>query len=150
MKNIIKIIGFALSIFLLVNCENIKSEKKQNFKIDNKKEIFNQNIYIKYDKIKNLTYDDFIDQFAVPGTPSKYFPYNREVFIIGDYDGMISEFRIELLKYHSEEEIKNNDILIKEVSWEASPNQNLTVWYERKNKQWIPIHHLIWDKGAEF
>lgn len=150
MKRLIQILGLFFLIAFSIRCE----KKKENVNLVTKKEAMrnqlNQNMYIKYADIKDLTYDQFRAKYTFPSASPKLFPYMQETFILGDYDGMITEFRMGLMNHYSEDEIKKKDILIKEVSWEIGTTQNLTVWYERKNKQWIIIDHLIWDKGAEF
>lgn len=64
-------------------------------------------------------------------------------------EGGISEFRIELLNYLSQEEIKKG-VLINELTWEADSLNNITVWYTKRGKHFMPIHSLIWDKQSEF
>ena len=102
--------------------------------------------YIEYDKIKHFTYDKLMDSLS---KENKELPYSQETFILGEDNGLISEFRVELLAFYPIEKIKNKNILIKEVTWETSPTHNLTIWYEKKNKVWYPIHYIIWNKELE-
>lgn len=63
---------------------------------------------------------------------------------------MISEFRIGLRNTFTEKEIENRDILIREVTWSSNKDENLTIWYEKKQHQWVLVDHLIWHKNALF
>lgn len=63
---------------------------------------------------------------------------------------MISEFRIGLRNTFTEKEIENRDILIREVTWSSNKDENLTIWYEKKQHQWVLVDHFIWHKDALF
>ena len=63
---------------------------------------------------------------------------------------MISEFRIGLRNTYTEKEIENRDILIREVTWSSNKDENLTIWYEKKQHQWVLVDHFIWHKDALF
>lgn len=63
---------------------------------------------------------------------------------------MISEFRIGLRNTFTEKEIENRDILIREVTWSSNKDENLTIWYEKKQDQWVLVDHFIWHKDALF
>lgn len=144
-----KKISFLLFLFLLSShCDN----KKNVIIADTPKKMKNitakkaKQTYIEYDKIKHLTYDKLMDSLS---KENKELPYSQETFILGEDNGLISEFRVELLAFYPIEKIKNKNILIKEVTWETSPTHNLTIWYEKKNKEWYPIHYIIWNKELE-
>ena len=144
-----KKISFLLFLFLLSQCDD---NKKNVIIADTPKKMKNitakkaKQTYIEYDKIKHLTYDKLIDSLS---KENKELPYSQETFILGEDNGLISEFRVELLAFYPIEKIKNKNILIKEVTWETSPTHNLTIWYEKKNKEWYPIHYIIWNKELE-
>ena len=144
-----KKISFLLFLFLLSQCDDNKKnviiadtpKKMKNIIVKKEKQA-----YIEYDKIKHLTYDKLMDSLS---KENKELPYSQETFILGEDNGLISEFRVELLAFYPIEKIKNKNILIKEVTWETSPTHNLTIWYEKKNKEWYPIHYIIWNKELE-
>lgn len=144
-----KKISFLLFLFLLSQCDD---NKKNVIIADTQKKMKNitakkaKQTYIEYDKIKHFTYDKLIDSLS---KENKELPYSQETFILGEDNGLISEFRVELLAFYPIEKIKNKNILIKEVTWETSPIHNLTIWYEKKNKEWYPIHYIIWNKELE-
>ena len=144
-----KKISFLLFLFLLSQCDDNKKNviiadtQKKMESMTTKKE---RRAYIEYDKIKHLTYDKLMDSLS---KENKELPYSQETFILGEDNGLISEFRVELLAFYPIEKIKNKNILIKEVTWETSPTHNLTIWYEKKNKEWYPIHYIIWNKELE-
>ena len=144
-----KKISFLLFLFLLSQCDDNKKnviiadtpKKMKNIIVKKEKQA-----YIEYDKIKHFTYDKLMDSLS---KENKELPYSQETFILGEDNGLISEFRVELLAFYPIEKIKNKNILIKEVTWETSPTHNLTIWYEKKNKEWYPIHYIIWNKELE-
>lgn len=144
-----KKISFLLFLFLLSQCDDNKKnviiadtqKKMKNITVKKEKQA-----YIEYDKIKHFTYDKLMDSLS---KENKELPYSQETFILGEDNGLISEFRVELLAFYPIEKIKNKNILIKEVTWETSPTHNLTIWYEKKNKEWHPIHYIIWNKELE-
>jgi len=144
-----KKISFLLFLFLLSQCDD---NKKNVIIADTQKKMKNitakkaKQTYIEYDKIKHFTYDKLMDSLS---KENKELPYSQETFILGEDNGLISEFRVELLAFYPIEKIKNKNILIKEVTWETSPIHNLTIWYEKKNKEWYPIHYIIWNKELE-
>ena len=144
-----KKISFLLFLFLLSQCDD---NKKNVIIADTPKKMKNitakkaKQTYIEYDKIKHLTYDKLMDSLS---KENKELPYSQETFILGEDNGLISEFRVELLAFYPIEKIKNKNILIKEVTWETSPTHNLTIWYEKKNNEWYPIHYIIWNKELE-
>ena len=140
-----KKISFLLFLFLLSQCD----DNKKNVIIADTPNITAKKAkqtYIEYDKIKHFTYDKLMDSLS---KENKELPYSQETFIRGEDNGLISEFRVELLAFYPIEKIKNKNILIKEVTWETSPTHNLTIWYEKKNKEWYPIHYIIWNKELE-
>lgn len=129
-----------------------KEENARPISAKNQEDTFVKGVYlyINYNDISHLTYDKLMDSLSKIPLPNKKIPYSQETFIIGDDNGAVSEFRMGLLNFYSEEEINRKDIFIKEVNWEISPTHNLTIWYERKNREWKPINHIIWDKTTEF
>ena len=100
-----------------------------------------------------MNYEDFVscyeDKFQ---EESGYCPKSEVTFIMGDlYDGIISEFRVELYNCFSEKETKEHDILIKEVTWDIDYlDKKLTIWYHREQKHWVPIQHLLYSKDTNF
>lgn len=144
-----KILFLLIILFSVVQCKEEKSEKISNPK-NEKSKIINSNRFLKPEEIKGKTFDEFMNLYAKPETPRKYLPIESETFIMGDNDSWLAGIRQGLLEIHTWEEIEKKDIVIKEVTWEISDTQFLTVWYERKNRQWIPIQDFVWDKGADF
>ena len=98
---------------------------------------------------KNINLNQ-IQQIPVNTLVSKYPPLTDSTFILGKGDGVISEFRIGLRNTFTEKEIENRDILIREVTWSSNKDENLTIWYEKKQHQWVLVDHLIWHKDALF
>lgn len=96
---------------------------------------------ITFEMIKNRSMEDAIRDYP---------PNAEETFILGKEGGFITEFRTGLLNIFKEDEIKNNNINIKEITWKINSYENLTVWYQKKDTLWKPIDHLIWDNKAEF
>lgn len=147
-----KFLAYTLFIFLFFQCTKKAEHHKKIKEIESQKveQANKDTAYIEYEKIKNLSYDIVMDSLSKIPLPNKKIPYAQETFILGGDNGVISEFRMGLLDIHTIEEIKNNDILIKEVHWEISSTHNFTIWYERKNREWKPINNMIWDKSSEF
>lgn len=98
---------------------------------------------------KNINLNQ-IQQIPVNTLVSKYPPLTDSTFILGKGDGVISEFRIGLRNTFTEKEIENRDILIREVTWSSNKDENLTIWYEKKQHQWVLVDHFIWHKDALF
>ena len=138
-----------LCVFIAMNlfaaqCKNEESQKLQHFNmtvINAEKDSLLQNF-------EKLSYDKNIEKHY------KKLGYSLVIettFLMGDYsDGLISEFRIELLNIFSEKEIQEKDILIKEVTWQIDKNNNLTIWYKRENKKWKPLKFFIYNKDTNF
>ncbi|CVK15504.1 hypothetical protein Ga0061079_10250 [Apibacter mensalis] len=144
MKNVLLI----LLILLTFSCNKsqIKNPRNINKSLSRKyQSIQSQNRMqtklITYERIKNMPMED---------ATIAYPPIEDETFILGKEGGFITEFRIGLLNLFKEEEIKNNNIKIKEITWKINVKQNLTIWYQEINNRWKPIDHFIWDKDAEF
>ncbi|WP_459211628.1 hypothetical protein [Aquimarina rhabdastrellae] len=97
-----------------------------------------QNNTIVFNNLPKLSFRNFITTYKKPHTEEEFF-----------LNTPISEFRIELLNYFTQEE-QSKSILIKEVTWNYSQNENITAWYQKKNTSWVFIHKLIWDKTSEF
>ena len=142
-----------LLILLLYSCENREEEKqKTTIKEPITTTIPNKNP-IPYKDFLKLNYEDFVscyeDKFQ---EDSGYCPKSEVTFIMGDlYDGIISEFRVELYNCFSEKETKEHDILIKEVTWDIDHlDKKLTIWYHREQKHWVPIQHLLYSKDTNF
>ena len=136
--------------FFLLQCKEQKAEKIMDSK-NEKSKIINSNRFIKPEEIKGKNFDDFIDSlYTKNAVIQKHLPIESETFIMGDNDSWLAGIRNGLQDVHSWEENEKNDIIIKEVTWEISDTQFFTVWYERKNRQWIPIQDFVWDKGSDF
>ena len=45
---------------------------------------------------------------------------------------------------------KNKKLYIQELSWHRDSVNNLTLWYQEKNKAWVPIQHSLWMDSWEF
>lgn len=144
MKNVLLI----LLILLTFSCNKsqIKNPRNINKSLSRKyQSIQSQNRMqtkrITYERIKNMPMED---------ATIAYPPIEDETFILVKEGGFITEFRIGLLNLFKEEEIKNNNIKIKEITWKINVKKNLTIWYQEINNRWKPIDHFIWDKDAEF
>ena len=138
-----------LLFLLLGSCEN-RVEEKQYFASEEPPAtpLPDKAPPIPYVEILKLNYEDYINRYK-----DKYHPKSEVTFIMNDlYDGIISEFRVGLYNCFSEKETKENDILIKEVTWDISylDNKYLTVWYHREGKYWVPIEHLFYSKDTRF
>ena len=138
-----------LLFLLLGSCEN-RVEEKQYFASEEPPvtPLPDKAPPIPYVDILKLNYEDYINRYK-----DKYHPKSEVTFIMNDlYDGIISEFRVGLYNCFSEKETKENDILIKEVTWDISylDNKYLTIWYHRKGKHWVPIEHLLYSKDTNF
>lgn len=141
-----KKIYLPLSLFLLFSCNKNKSQiikQKNHLEITQNKAIpvnMKPN-YIIYDTVKNLPFNEVV---------RIYKPDKEENFVFGYGHGNINEFRTELLNIFTEQEIKSGKIILKEVTWRTNDKENLTIWYQEKNKLWQPVYHHIWNKEAEF
>ena len=140
----------SILLFLLIgSCEN-RVEEKQYFTSEDPPAtpLPDKAPPIPYVEILKLNYEDYINRYE-----DKYHPKSEVTFIMNDlFDGIISEFRVGLYNCFSEKETKENDILIKEVTWDISylDNKYLTVWYHREGKHWISIEHLFYSKDTRF
>jgi hypothetical protein len=65
-------------------------------------------------------------------------------------DRGLTEFRIELFNYYTEEQIDSKSIIIKELTWAIDSINNLTIWYEKIDSMYYPKDFYIWDKNLEF
>ena len=138
-----------LLFLLLGSCEN-RVEEKQYFTSEDPPAtpLPDKAPPIPYVDILKLNYEDYINRYK-----DKHHPKSEVTFIMNDlYDGIISEFRVGLYNCFSEKETKENDILIKEVTWDISylDNKYLTGWYHREGKHWVPIEHLFYSKDTRF
>ena len=138
-----------LLFLLLGSCEN-RVEEKQYFASEEPPAtpLPDKAPPIPYVDILKLKYEDYINRYE-----DKYHPKSEVTFIMNDlFDGIISEFRVGLYNCFSQKESKENDILIKEVTWDISylDNKYLTVWYHREGKNWVPIEHLLYSKDTRF
>ena len=138
-----------LLFLLLGSCEN-RVEEKQYFASEEPPAtpLPDKAPPIPYVDILKLNYEDYINRYK-----DKHHPKSEVTFIMNDlYDGIISEFRVGLYNCFSQKESKENDILIKEVTWDISylDNKYLTVWYHREGKHWVPIEHLLYSKDTRF
>ena len=138
-----------LLFLLLGSCEN-RVEEKQYFASEEPPAtpLPDKAPPIPYVEILKLNYEDYINRYK-----DKYHPKSEVTFIMNDlYDGIISEFRVGLYNCFSEKETKENDILIKEVTWDIFylDNKYLTIWYHRKGKHCVPIEHLLYSKDINF
>lgn len=131
-----------LLVLLLSACNKTKS-LEESYKTDT------LNINTEFITEKNINLNQ-IQQIPVNTLVSKYPPLTDSTFILGKGDGVISEFRIGLRNTFTEKEIENRDILIREVTWSSNKDENLTIWYEKKQHQWVLVDHVIWHKDALF
>ena len=131
-----------LLVILLSACNKTKS-LEESYKTDT------LNINTEFITEKNINLNQ-IQQIPVNTLVSKYPPLTDSTFILGKGDGVISEFRIGLRNTFTEKEIENRDILIREVTWSSNKDENLTIWYEKKQDQWVLVDHFIWHKDALF
>ena len=131
-----------LLVILLSACNKTKS-LEASYKTDT------LNVNTEFITEKNINLNQ-IQQIPVNTLVSKYPPLTDSTFILGKGDGVISEFRIGLRNTFTEKEIEDRDILIREVTWSSNKDENLTIWYEKKQHQWVLVDHLIWHKNALF
>ena len=106
-----------LLFLLLGSCEN-RVEEKQYFTSEEPTAtpLPDKAPPIPYVDILKLNYEDYINRYE-----DKYHPKSEVTFIMNDlFDGIISEFRVGLYNCFSQKESKENDILIKEVTWDIS------------------------------
>ncbi|MBI0097523.1 hypothetical protein ABXR98_18740 [Snodgrassella alvi] len=131
-----------LLVILLSACNKTKS-LEESYKTDT------LNVNTEFITEKNININQ-IQQIPVNTLVSKYPPLTDSTFILGKGDGVISEFRISLRNTFTEKEIENRDIIIREVTWSCNQDENLTIWYEKKQDQWVLVDHVIWYKDALF
>ncbi|MBI0180625.1 hypothetical protein H3V11_01515 [Snodgrassella sp. W8158] len=131
-----------LLVILLSACNKTKS-LEESYKTDT------LNVNTEFITEKNININQ-IQQIPVNTLVSKYPPLTDSTFILGKGDGVISEFRISLRNTFTEKEIENRDIIIREVTWSCNQDENLTIWYEKKQDKWVLVDHVIWYKDALF
>lgn len=131
-----------LLVILLSACNKTKS-LEESYKTNT------LNVNTEFITEKNINLNQ-IQQIPVNTLVLKYPPLTDSTFILGKGDGVISEFRIGLRNTFTEKEIENRDILIREVTWSSNKDENLTIWYEKKQDQWVLVDHFIWHKDALF
>lgn len=135
---------FIVMHLLATQCKNVESQNLQHFNIT-EPNVENDSLLQNFEK---LSYDKNIEKHY---KKLGYLLVKETTFLMGDYsDGLISEFRIELLNIFSEKGIQEKDILIKEVTWQIDKNNNLTIWYKRENKKWKPLKNFIYNKDTNF
>lgn len=137
-----------LLILSLSSCNKINA-LEENHKTDTPKTTMKLAISEGNLMEKNINFSQ-MQQIPVNTLVSKYPPLTDSTFILGKGDGVISEFRIGLRNTFTEKEIENRDILIREVTWSSNKDENLTIWYEKKQDQWVLVDHFIWHKDALF
>lgn len=130
-------------LVILLSAYNKTKSLEESYKTDT----LNVNTEFITEKNINLNH---IQQISVNTLVLKYPPLTDSTFILGKGDGVISEFRIGLRNTFTEKEIENRDILIREVTWSSNKDENLTIWYEKKQHQWVLVDHVIWHKDALF
>ena len=118
-----------LLVLLLSACNKTKS-LEESYKTDT------LNVNTEFITEKNINLNQ-IQQIPVNTLVLKYPPLTDSTFILGKGDGLISEFRISLRNTFTEKEIENRDIIIREVTWSYNQDENLTIWYEKKQDQWV-------------
>lgn len=133
----------AMLLVILLSAYNKTKSLEESYKTDT----LNVNTEFITEKNINLNH---IQQISVNTLVLKYPPLTDSTFILGKGDGVISEFRIGLRNTFTEKEIENRDILIREVTWSSNKDENLTIWYEKKQHQWVLVDHVIWHKDALF
>lgn len=130
---------FILSIFSF-SCFPVKSDtEKEVEKSDIKYQISKRMETLNQDTLRKLTLSSAISKY---GEPKQREKFNTK-------EGIISEFRIELLNHFTDEDIKKG-IEIEELTWTFDSISNITVWYKIEELKVYPIHILIWDKDSEF
>lgn len=73
-------------------------------------------------------------------------PIEEELFLMEDG---ITEFRVELLNIYPPENPDNNNVEIKELSW----NQGefiITLWFHKKNHDWVVVDSRKWYEDVDF
>lgn len=93
----------------------------------------------------------YIDPEKVRGLPladikNTYQPISEEIFPLNENYG---EFRGALNVFFTEEQLKQATP-IKEVTWEVNDSSMLTIWFVKKQSQWLPLEQYEWKKGTEF
>ena len=139
----------ALTLLIFLQCNDQKKSAK-TIPVSETAKILNKSRFITYDEIKTIPFDQFVDRDMNSGMPEKYQPITMNVFIVGDWEGWTAGIRSGLSYIYQNEDLTKKDILIREVTWESSLTENLTIWYERKNMQWIPVDHFVWKKDADY
>lgn len=134
-KNVLLIITGALCFWSCFSSSSDTEAVVETNRIQNKVSMENPN----QDAIMSISLKDALKKYGEPEA--------RETFNVR-YDA-ITEFRIELLNYLSQEEI-NRGLIIDELTWETDSINNITVWYTQRENQFWPLHLLIWDKRSEF
>lgn len=100
--------------------------------------VLNTRKFVNPQETKGLSFDKICE---------KYTPIAQETFLLSE--GPISEFRVGLEAYFNPTQMRQ-PIPIKEVTWEISDTDLLTIWFVEKQNQWQPLEQYEWQKGMEF
>ena len=129
-------IKIILVAFYFISCSTNNSENKSNLNTNPTPIAFSVP-----DENNALHYN--LNQALVKFGP----PIEREAFNLDHL--LISEFRIELHNIYTEEDFQNG-LLIEELTWRKDSLNNITIWYEKVEKEYLPKQYAIWNKWMEF
>ncbi|MDR2562588.1 MAG: hypothetical protein LBC98_01450 [Prevotellaceae bacterium] len=81
-------------------------------------------------------------------TTESYMGVRDDEFV---FKGGEPEFRIELNNFYTSEQLKNQIIIIKEITWKINCRKKITVWYEKQNDTlYIPKHYCVYSNDMAF
>jgi hypothetical protein len=126
-------------LILIYSCNSkVDTQNKVKAKLQNYQAAMSQDT-INIKDLRTLTLNQSIKKFGTP--------IQEDSFVLNE---SLSEFRIELYNIFTREEASSESIRIKESTWEKDSKHHITVWYKRKNNDWVPVHVLQWAKETEF
>lgn len=120
-------------LFLFLGCKQNSGQEKKNIEISQTQAMKRKPITI--NSIMKLSIKQANDQYGKP--------FETDRFNVKDG---LPEFRIGL--YNSFK--KNGDVDVFEATWHKTDTTNLTLWYTKKGKEWLPVDYFEWKKGLEF
>lgn len=129
LQGVVLIVGL-----FFIGCKQNKDQENKNNPISQTHTTLQQSA-IQINSMMKLSIKEANDQYGEPFETDKFNIKNG-----------VPEFRMKL--YNSFEENKSIDVF--EATWHKSDTTNLTLWYIKKGKKWLPVDYYEWNKGLEF
>lgn len=136
MRNLYLVI--ILSCFITYGCNTTNSKKQSASEIKSELPTTNKKDIPKKDILQNLEFEKAIEKYGEPVTSTTF----------NTKDEPLNEFRIELSNYFTSKELEKG-ILFKEATWDIDSNTSITVWYNKSETGYTPVHLQEWNMASE-